>query len=232
MGDIDGPLLLFLHACPLEGVCDTGDRIRLGSATVVGRFYGTTNGVYTDHTTMTESEAVAEFGDEFRDERLYERFREWNRTTGVGDIERNLSESGQITYRYVDDGTVIVEHRPMEVPRPDVCDAELDAWRVGTTGLSPEEADRLWQWYNDVYETTLVNDNRARGVRAFLERGVLFPWRTATCGRHRHDRARSALPEEWAEWAIGVGVTHADVNRRDLLVGRQGSADVPRPANR
>jgi hypothetical protein len=181
---------------------------------------------------MTESGAVAESEREVRDDRFYERIREWNRTTGAGDIERHLSETGRITYRHVDDGTVIEERHPAEVPRPDVCDAALDAWRVGTTGLSPAEADRLWRWYNDVYETALVNGNRMRGVRAFLERSVLFPWRTATCGRHRHDRARSALPEAWAEWALAAGVTHADVNRDDLLVERQAPADVPRPVTR
>lgn len=175
---------------------------------------------------MTESESTAHDG------RFRERIRDWNRTIGVDDIERHLSETGRITYRYVDDGTVIEKCRSMEIPRPDVCDEELEAWRVGTTGLSPAEADRLWRWYNDVYETTLVNDNRARGVRAFLERGVLFPWRAATCGRHRYDHARSELPKEWAEWAIAAGVTHADVRRDDLLVEREAPADVPRPVSR
>lgn len=178
---------------------------------------------------MTGSESTV------RGEHLRERIRSWNRAADVvgADIERRISETGQVTYRCVDDdGNVIGERHPVDVPRPAVCDAELDAWRVGTTGLSPEDADRLWQWYNDVYETTLVNDNRTRGVRAFLERGVLFPWRTATCGRHRYDSARSELPCEWAEWVIDAGVTHADVNWDDLLVGRQGPADVPRPATR
>lgn len=175
---------------------------------------------------MTDSETTV------HDDRLRERVRSWNRTGGVdAEIERRISETGRVTYRYVADGTVAEEH-PVEVPRPGVCDEELDAWRVGTTDLSPADADRLWRWYNDVYETTLVNDNRVRGVRAFFERGVLFPWRTATCGRHRYDRARSALPEAWAEWVLDTGLTHADVNRNDLLVERQGSKDVPRPASR
>lgn len=169
-------------------------------------------------------------------ERLRERISGWNRATGVdvdSGIERRIVEDGRITYRCLDDdGSVIEECRPKDVPRPAVRDAELDAWRIGTTRLSPEEADRLWTWYNDVYETTLVNGNRIRGVRAFLERGVLFPWRTATCGRHRYDAARSALPAEWATWLIDVGVGHADVNREDLLVEREGPADVPRPATR
>lgn len=176
---------------------------------------------------MTESESTA------RDERLRERIRSWNRTADVGtDIERRISETGRITYRCIADGAVNEDRPPMDVPRPAVRDAELDAWRIGTTGLSPEQADRLWTWYNDVYETALVNGNRVRGVRAFLERGVLFPWRTATCGRHRYDSAKSTLPAEWAAWLIDVGVDHADVNRGDLLVERQGPADVPRPVTR
>jgi hypothetical protein len=170
------------------------------------------------------------------DERLRERISGWNRATGVGadggGIERRISEDGRVLYRCLDDGSVLEECRPTDVPRPAVSDVELDAWRIGTTRLPPEEADRLWTWYNDVYETALVNGNRVRGVRAFLERGVLFPWRTATCGRHRYDAARSALPAEWATWLLDVGIGHADVNRDDLLVEHQGPADVPRPATR
>jgi hypothetical protein len=176
---------------------------------------------------MSESKGTA------RDEKLRERVLSWNRATdGGAEIERRLSESGKVIHHYPDDGNVIEDRSSIDVPRPTVSDEELDAWRVGTTELSPADADRLWQWYNDVYETALVNGNRTRGVRAFLERGVLFPWRTATCGRHRYDSARSTLPLEWAEWAIDVGVTHADVRRDDLLVDRQGPVDVPRPATR
>lgn len=177
-------------------------------------------------TAMIESERTTP------DERLRDHIRSWNHTMGDTVIERHLSEDGRITYCCVIDGTLLAERSPMEVPSPSVYDEELNAWRVGTTGLSPVDADRLWRWYNDVYETALINDNRTRGVRVFFERGALFPWRTATCGRHRYDRARSALPSEWAEWVIDVGITHTDVNRNDLLVGQQGLADVPRPTSR
>lgn len=177
---------------------------------------------------MTDPESTA------RGNRLRERIRDWNRPIDAADtdIEREIAETGRITYRCVDADDGSGDHRSTDVPRPAVSDEELDAWRSGTTGLSPEDADRLWQWYNDVYETALVNGNRTRGVRAFFERSALFPWRTATCGRHRYDSARSTLPSEWAEWVIDVTVTHADVNRDDLLVERQGPADVPRPTIR
>jgi hypothetical protein len=80
-----------------------------------------------------------------------------------------------------------------------------------------------------VYETTLVNENRSRGVRAFFERAVLFPWRTATGGRHRQEAAKTLLPSDWARWVVEQDITYADVDRADLLIARQAPADIPRP---
>lgn len=104
-------------------------------------------------------------------------------------------------------------------------DADVERWRVGTTGLPAEDADRVWRWYTAARETAVVNDNRSRGVRASLERAVLFPRRAAS----KSDHEGAALPEAWIEWAIRRGVSREDVQRNDLLIARQATEDVPRP---
>ena len=101
---------------------------------------------------------------------------------------------------------------------------EPPGWRVGTTGLSPEDADRVWRWYSDVCETAVANGNRSRGVRAWFERAVLFPRRS------ERDHELTGIPEEWLERARRLGVSRDDVDRSDLLITRQGRADLPRPA--
>lgn len=102
-------------------------------------------------------------------------------------------------------------------------------WRVGTTGLSLEAANCVWRWYNDVYETACMNDNRSRGVRAFFERAVLFPRRMAIGDTCRQKPIESTLPPDWAQWVVNWGLTLEDVDRTALLIEQEGSRTLPIP---
>lgn len=102
-------------------------------------------------------------------------------------------------------------------------------WRVGTTGLPPEAADHVWQWYTDIYETASVNDNRSRGVRSFFERTVLFPRRMVRECIHHQTSVTPPLRADWVHWVVDREITLADVDRTTLLIEEEGSTTVPMP---
>lgn len=145
-----------------------------------------------------------------------------------------FKETDRHRYRWRDSGETIIEltlTRNGHVDYHHTLDCESDGsqWRVGTTGLPPEDADHVWRWYTDVYETASVNDNRSRGVRAFFERAVLFPRRIAMEHSQCQNPVASALRADWAQWVVDRGITFADGDRTALLIEEEGSSTVPIP---
>ena len=144
-----------------------------------------------------------------------------------------LKETDRHRYRWKDSDDIAVEFtltRNGHIEYHHMIDRESDdsRWRVGTTGLSPEDADHVWQWYTDVYETASANDNRSRGVCAFFERAVLFPRRMAIEHTQCQKPGEAALRADWAQWVIDRGITFADGDRTALLIEEEGST-VPIP---
>lgn len=135
----------------------------------------------------------------------------WNNSDGTV-IELTLTRNGHIDYHHTIDR-----------------ESDDSQWRVGTTGLPPEDADHIWQWYIDVYETASVNDNRSRGVRTFFERAVLFPRRMAIERTRCQKPVSSALRADWVHWVVDRGITFADGDRTALLIEEEGSSTVPIP---
>lgn len=133
----------------------------------------------------------------------------WDDMTNATSIELIISREGNTEYHH----TV----------------SEDSQWRIGTTALSPEDADRVWKWYNNAYETALVNENRSRGVRTFFERTILFPRRVALNHTRCQTPIEFVLPDDWAQWVVTRGITLADVDRTALLIKQEGAATLPIP---
>lgn len=145
-----------------------------------------------------------------------------------------LKEADRHRYQWNDSGDIIIEFtltRNGHIEYHYTINRESDdsQWRVGTTGLPPEDANHVWRWYTAVYETASVNDNRSRGVRAFFERAVLFPRRMAIEHTQCQKPGEPALRADWAQWVVDCGMTFADGDRLTLLIEEEGSTTVPIP---
>lgn len=148
-----------------------------------------------------------------------------------------LKEADRHRYRWNNSDDTVIEFALTwngHIEYHQTIDRESDdsQWRVGTTGLPPEDADHVWRWYTDVYETASVNDNCSRGVRAFFERAVLFPRRMAIEHTQCQKSVGSALRADWAQWVVDRGITFADGDRTALLIEEEGSSTVPIPRQR